>query len=83
MSKTVEIKEQDLVEVTIKVPKKLMKLLEEQEYFRFDRQYFFEAAIRSLIGCTIGAWDHPELEAFYEKYGRNIDTYYLPRNFIP
>lgn len=65
------------VEVTIRVPKKLMELLEAEDYLGWKREDFFEAAIRGHIGITVDNFPWEEAEAFFRKYGKNIHSYSL------
>jgi len=74
---------QETVELTIKVPKCLIDLLENEHYFKFDRAYFWEAMIRSFCGVIVGNMHYTEEAKFYEKYGNEIDTYYLPESLDP
>ena len=69
---------EETVEVTIKIPKSLMKLLEDEKFFGFDREYFFEAAVRGMIGCYEGTLDIDELTKFHKKYGREVAVHYVP-----
>ena len=70
---------EETVEVTIKVPKRLMDLLEAENYLGFDKEYFFEAAIRGMIGCVVGEMDISDANKFYETYGHKVEVYYLPK----
>jgi len=70
--------EEETVEVTIKVPKSLMDLLEEQNYFGWTKEEFFKTAIKSCIDITVNELTWDENQRFYEKYGKDITTLYFP-----
>jgi len=72
-----DLAKQETVEITIRVPKSLLACVEAEGYFNFKREYFFEAAIRGMIGSSIGNLSSKDTEKFYEKYGRNIDEYFV------
>ena len=68
---------EETVEVTIKVPKKLLDVLEAENFLGFDREYFFEAAIRAMIGCHEGTMDIEGLQNFRKKYGEKVAVFYI------
>jgi len=72
---------EDLVEVTIKVPKELVDCLEAEKYLGWDREVFFESAIRALICISAGHLTLEEEQKFHEKYGRDVGVIYLPESF--
>jgi len=70
----------ELVEVTTKVPKSLMKLLEAENYLGWDRKVFFESAIRALICISLGHMTLEDEKRIHEKYGRDVGVIYLPES---
>jgi len=73
----------ELVEVTIRVPKELIDLLEAENYLNYDREYFWEAAIRGLISSTTGAFVYADMMKFRKKYGPRVGVTYLPEGLNP
>jgi len=71
----------ELVEITIKIPKVLLDLLQAENYLSFDPTYFYEAAVRSMISCAEGTLNTEDLAKFYEKYGRDISVIYVPERY--
>ena len=69
---------EETVEVTIKIPKKLLDVLEAENFLGFDREYFFEAAVRGMIGCYEGSMDIEGLQNFRKKYGKNVAVHHVP-----
>jgi len=76
-----KMSEKETVEVTIKVPKSLMDLLEEQNYFGWEKEDFFKMAIKSGISITVDEMTYDEIKRFNEKYGKDITTIYFPTTF--
>lgn len=71
---------EETVEVTIKIPKKLLDVLEAENFFGFGREYFFEAAVRGMIGCYESELDIEDLLKFGEKYGKDVAVYRVPKS---
>ena len=69
--------EKDLVEVTVKIPKKLLNALEELAYFGWTQDEYFEHALRALIGGHFGNFDINLCNKLEEKYGPEIYTHDL------
>lgn len=67
-------KQEETVEVATKVPKRLMRILEEENYFGWKKEDFFIAAIKDCISCEVSEWNFDDSEKFYRKYGKGIDT---------
>ena len=66
--------EEETVEVTIKVPKRLMQIIENENYFGWKKEDFWVASTKRSISCEVNAMDFEEITKFYEKYGKNIDV---------
>lgn len=53
--------EEETVEMTIKVPKKLIDMLEAENYFGWKKESFWVAATKTLISCEMSdryiEWD--------------------------
>jgi len=64
---------EETVEVTIKVPKKPMKILEAEDYFGWQKNHFWIAAIKDCISCELSEMDSDEISKLKEKYGEEID----------
>ena len=71
---------EETVEVTVKIPKELLGVLEAEKFFGFDREYFFEAAVRGMIGCYETALAFDDLEKFEKKYGKKVAVYHIPKS---
>ena len=69
--------EQETLEVTIKVPKRLMRLLEAENYFGWKKEDFLVAAIIRSIDIEIHDLDYRKEEKLLEKYGENIGTLHI------
>jgi len=67
-------KEKELVEVKIRVPKRLVEVLERENYLGWKPEDFFEAAIKSGISITVNNMTFEEGQEFYKKYGKNVDV---------
>ena len=61
--------EKELVEVTVKIPKRLMDVLEQEDYFGWSKQDFFVVAVQRGIGCELTAMDFDKMQKLYKKYG--------------
>ena len=62
MSKT------ELVEVTFKIPKKLLDVLENEKYFGWSKQDFFVAATQRSISIEMNSLHFDEMFALKKKY---------------
>ena len=64
---------QETVEVKVKIPKGLIEFLEEQHYFGWNKEIFFDAAARSLIGAEMAEMqideEHELEKQMKAKYG--------------
>jgi len=67
---------EETVEIAVKVPKRLIEFLEEQGYFNWEKQDFFEAAIRSQISNEMCLLDFDEMHKLendmLRKYGEHL-----------
>lgn len=68
---------QETVEVTVKVPKRLMDLLEAENYIGWKPEDFFEAAISSMIGLTVNNMTYQDSKEFHQKHGEDVGVFYL------
>lgn len=71
---------EEYVEVTIMVPKSLMKLLENEKFLGWKRGKFFESAIRSLICISLRHMTLEDEKRIHEKYSRDVGVIYLPKS---
>ena len=71
---------EEMVEVTIKlkVPKRLMQLIEERKYFGWKKKDFFLNAIRSIVGAEISEMPGHDSGEIYAKYGEDVDVVEVP-----
>ena len=74
---------EEMVEVTIKlrVPKRLMQLIEEQNYFGWNKEDFFVSAMRNIVSAELSEKTPHALHRIYAKYGEDIDVIYPPRYY--
>jgi len=63
----------ELVEVTVKIPKRLLDVLEQEDYFGWSKQDFFIVAVQRGIGCEISEMHIDEVQRLHAKHG-DIDT---------
>lgn len=59
----------ELVEVTVKIPKRLLDVLEQEDYFGWNKQDFFVAAIKRCISCEVEDISYAESGRLEKKYG--------------
>ena len=64
---------EEYVELTIRVPKRLMDMLEQENYFGWSKEDFFVVAVKRGISCEVNDMDIDELSKFREKYGEDLD----------
>ena len=64
---------EETVEVTIRVPKKLMDILEAEDYFSWRKEDFWIAAIKDCISCELSEMSNDEYSRLKSKYGEKID----------
>jgi len=67
----------DLVEVMVKIPKKLLEALDELAYFGWTQDKFFEHALRALISCHFSSFEFDFCHTLEEKYPSWIYTHDL------
>jgi len=65
---------EETVEVTIKVSKKLINVLEAENYFGWTKEDFFLVSMKRSISCEVNDLDFEETQKFHEKHGKNIDV---------
>jgi len=66
---------EEYVEVTVKVPKRLMELLEDQEYFGWNKDDFFTVATHRSIDCELSEMDVTESECIEKKFGHEVNVW--------
>lgn len=66
--------EKETVEVTFRLPKRLLKILEEQNYFEWNKQHFFIAAVISFMSCNVNDMNYDKAEEVFRKYGKDFDV---------
>jgi len=71
-----EMSEKETVEVTVKVPKRLMELIREANYFGWSKQDFFVAAMKFGVSSCIYDMASDEEEKLTRKYGDELWTVY-------
>ena len=64
------------VEVTVKIPKRLLDVLEQEEYFGWRINDFFVASIIRSISCEVNSMDIDDVRALEAKYGKGFDVVY-------
>ena len=62
-------KKEEYVEVKVKVPKRFMRLLEEQDFFDKPREAFLTDAIRQAVHVKLNELDFDEQDKLLTKYG--------------
>lgn len=73
---------QETVEITVKLPKKVVDVVEGENYFGYTtKEEFYENAVRSLMGGIVGHWDIDDWKEFHSKHGKEISVFYLPKGF--
>lgn len=73
---------QETVEVIINVPKRLLDILEAENYFGWNKEDFWISAVKGQIGIAANCMEFDTMRRFYQKYGRNIDVVHLPKGFL-
>ena len=64
----------ETVEVLIEVPKRLMDVLEGEEYFGWSKQDFFVVSVQRSIGCEISEMNSDDIHKLQKKYGFKPDV---------
>jgi hypothetical protein len=67
-------KAEETIEVVIEIPKRLMDVLEGEDYFGWSKQDFFVVAIQRSIGCETSEMSSDELCKLRKKYGFKPDV---------
>ena len=58
----------ETIELTIRIPKRLMDVLEQEEYFGWSKQDFFVAATQGHISCEMNSMHFEKMFALKKKY---------------
>lgn len=56
-------------QVTVKVPKVLMQLIRDQNYFGRTPEKFFTDCVKRGVDCELSMLDYDEVECLERKYG--------------
>jgi hypothetical protein len=67
-------KTQETVEVIIELPKRLMDVLEGEDYFGWSKQDFFAVSIQRSISCETSEMSSNEVHKLRKKYGFKLDV---------
>jgi len=67
---------EETVEVTVKVPKRLMELIEEAKYFGWSKQDFFTVCVKCGVSSELGDLTYEEEKPFRSKYDDELWTVY-------
>ena len=65
---------EETVKVIIEIPKRLMDVLEGEDYFGWTKQDFFVVAVQRGIGCEISEMDIDDVRKLRKKYGFKPDV---------
>lgn len=65
---------EEYVEVTVKVPKRLMRLLEDQDFFGWTKEEYFTACALRGTDCELNELDTTESLRLQKKYGHDINV---------
>jgi hypothetical protein len=65
----------ELVEVTVKIPKRLMDVLEQEDYFGWSKQDFFVVAVQRSISCEISEMHFDNVKQLEKKYGSDLGEF--------
>ena len=57
------------IEVSFMIPEKLLKVLEDQQYFGYGKQDFFVLATQRGISCELTSMDYDRAKEIEEKHG--------------
>jgi len=68
-----ELTKEEFVEVTVKVPKNIMDMLEKENFFGWDKEAFFSESVRHTIGAELSEMDVDKTKRIYKEYGDDID----------
>ncbi len=60
---------EETVEITIRVPKRLMDILEAENYFGWSKESFWVAAAKTRKSCDKNDMDIKDCQAIEAKYG--------------
>jgi len=71
---------EEYVEVTVKVPKRLMELLEDQNYFGWSQEEYFTACMLRGTDCELNELDVTESERLQKKYGHDVSVLSFTRH---
>ena len=66
--------ETETVEVTIKIPKKLMNVLEQENHFGWVKNDFYVASVIRSVSCEVNAMHYDKMKSLEAKYGKDLGT---------
>ena len=70
------VSQQETVEVTVKVPKQLMLLIEEAKYFGWNKQSFFKVCMKCGVSSCLNDMTFDEMKGLQSKYDDELWTVY-------
>jgi hypothetical protein len=74
----------EYVEVVVKVPKRLMQLLEDKDYFGWRKEDFFKMCVQAGTSSEISELDFSEVDRIGREYGKDITVaWYVRVDKIP
>lgn len=73
----------EYVDVVVKVPKRLMELLEKKQFFGWGRERFFTAAVKTCISAEVNELDFEETLKLQREYGDDIGGWRIRLDEIP
>ena len=73
----------EYVEVVVKVPKRLMELLEKKQFFGWGRERFFTVAVKTCVSAEVNELDFEEVEKLERQYGDEIGGWGIRLDKIP
>lgn len=75
--------EKETVEVTLKLPQKIVDTIEDLKYYGWSRNEFFEQAVRNYLSCCTNNLELDECNRIEQKYGKELFCFFLPPIFEP
>ena len=73
---TIQTDTEETVDVVVKVPKALMKMIEEQNYFGQGKEHFLNESIRAMTSNCILNLVIEDAEKLKQRYGKTADVYF-------
>lgn len=67
---------EETVEVIVKVPKRLMELIEKANYFDWNKESFFQICVKCGVSSCLSVMDFNEEKLLTSKYNDKLWTVY-------